>query len=182
MQIKSDHSFVDANGLVRSVYFHNWTFPTSNLNEMAHDMAIQFGSEPPLFTKPAGWIGPPATNATSTPLPPATGMQVTNAGVHSQALGRPPVSGITHVHNPLQAGQEYVVLRGVWLVFGCACVCFHSTHFHATHTNTHTHQGIGRHVVEHKQHSCRSTCIRQQPHHIIQHCPTRGTFPCGGGG
>lgn len=99
MQIKANHSFVDPNGLVRSVYFHNWTFPTSNLNEMAHDMAIQFGSEPPLFTKPPGWVGPPS--AGSTPPPPPQ-------SVHSAALGTPPAQEAVAMHNPLQAGQQYV--------------------------------------------------------------------------
>lgn len=95
MQIKANHSFVNTNGLVRSVYFHNWTFPTSNLNEMAHDMAIQFGSEPPLFTKPPGSAGP--VSAGSTPPPPP----------QSQAPATPPTQEAVAMHNPLQAGQQY---------------------------------------------------------------------------
>lgn len=57
MIIKPNHSFVSASGTVQSPYLkHHWTSSRSNLVDMAYDMAILFGQDPPLFQKPPGWL------------------------------------------------------------------------------------------------------------------------------
>ncbi|ACO61715.1 predicted protein [Micromonas commoda] len=59
MIIKPGHSCVDGSGLVRSPYGDRWSYPRSNLTELAGLLSEAFGSEPPLFAKPAGYVPPP---------------------------------------------------------------------------------------------------------------------------
>lgn len=56
MVIKPDHTFVDSSGAVHSPYLKNWDMNFSNLVDLAFDMGIQFGEEPPLFSKPPGML------------------------------------------------------------------------------------------------------------------------------
>ena len=55
MIIKPRHALVDASGIVNTAYLRNWQQPHSTLMIMCNDMSIQFGQDPPLFSKPPGW-------------------------------------------------------------------------------------------------------------------------------
>lgn len=59
MIVKIGHSFVDPSGLVRSPYLSHW-MPNSDLSSSCQEMAMLFGAEPPLYTKPAGYVAPPS--------------------------------------------------------------------------------------------------------------------------
>ena len=76
MIIKPGHSCVDGSGLVRSPYGDRWSYPRSNLTELAGLLSEAFGSEPPLFAKPAGYVPPPPRTSSPVrtqppPAPPA---------------------------------------------------------------------------------------------------------------
>ena len=58
MIIKPRHAFVDASGIVNTPYLRNWQQPHSTLMIMCNDISIQFGQDPPLFSKPPGWVPP----------------------------------------------------------------------------------------------------------------------------
>ena len=58
MIIKAGHSIVNASGFVNSPYVRNWSQPHSTLMIMCNDVSIQFGQDPPLFSKPPGWVPP----------------------------------------------------------------------------------------------------------------------------
>ena len=58
MIIKPRHAFVDASGVVSTPYLRNWSQPHSTLLIMCSDVSIQFGQDPPLFSKPPGWVPP----------------------------------------------------------------------------------------------------------------------------
>ncbi|KAK9861601.1 hypothetical protein WJX84_010622 [Apatococcus fuscideae] len=79
MIIKPRHSFVDPSGLAMTPYLRHWTYSQSNLCDMAHDTSIQFGQDPPLFSKPPGWTSspppqqPPRPSPTQHPPPPHMG-------------------------------------------------------------------------------------------------------------
>lgn len=71
MIIKPRHAFVDASGVVNSPYLRNWSQPHSTLMIMCNDVSIQFGQDPPLFSKPPGWVPPaPVQNQQSPQRPP----------------------------------------------------------------------------------------------------------------
>lgn len=63
MIIKPRHAFVDASGVVSSAYLRNWSQPHSTLMIMCNDVSIQFGQDPPLFSKPPGWVPPAPTQS-----------------------------------------------------------------------------------------------------------------------
>ncbi|KAI8546044.1 hypothetical protein RHMOL_Rhmol07G0085200 [Rhododendron molle] len=58
MVIKRPHSFVDPSGLVSVPYLSNWVYPSSNLVDLARDLARHFARDPPLYSR-----RPPAPNA-----------------------------------------------------------------------------------------------------------------------
>eukprot|EP00879_Flechtneria_rotunda_P001207 GHRR01001354.1.p1 GENE.GHRR01001354.1~~GHRR01001354.1.p1 ORF type:complete len:500 (+),score=179.45 GHRR01001354.1:389-1888(+) len=58
MIIKTGHSFVDASGLARSPCIAHWLHPSSDLSSTCQEMAMLFGAEPPLYTKPPGYVAP----------------------------------------------------------------------------------------------------------------------------
>jgi hypothetical protein len=58
MIVKIGHSFVDPSGLVHSPYLSHW-MPNSDLSSTCQEMAMLFGAEPPLYTKPANYVPPP---------------------------------------------------------------------------------------------------------------------------
>eukprot|EP00878_Enallax_costatus_P034739 GHUV01038567.1.p1 GENE.GHUV01038567.1~~GHUV01038567.1.p1 ORF type:complete len:217 (-),score=87.66 GHUV01038567.1:204-773(-) len=66
MIIKTGHSFVDASGLVHSPCINHWLYPTSDLSSTCQEMAMLFGAEPPLYSKPPGYE-PPLTTAAQGP-------------------------------------------------------------------------------------------------------------------
>ena len=71
MIIKPRHAFVDASGVVSSAYLRNWSQPHSTLMIMCNDVSIQFGQDPPLFSKPPGWVPPgPAQSHQQSPQRP----------------------------------------------------------------------------------------------------------------
>lgn len=71
MIIKPRHAFVDASGVVSSAYLRNWSQPHSTLMIMCNDVSIQFGQDPPLFSKPPGWVPPaPMQNHQQSPQRP----------------------------------------------------------------------------------------------------------------
>ncbi|KAL1542166.1 protein ELC-like [Salvia divinorum] len=51
MIIKRPHPFVSPNGVVSIPYIHSWLFPSSNLLELARNLAQFFASEPPLYSQ-----------------------------------------------------------------------------------------------------------------------------------
>lgn len=69
MIIKPRHSFVDPSGLAMTPYLRHWTYSQSNLCDMAHDTSIQFGQDPPLFSKPPGWTSSPPPQQPHRPSP-----------------------------------------------------------------------------------------------------------------
>ena len=103
MIIKPGHSCVDGSGLVRVPYGERWSYPRSNLTEMAGTLSEAFGAEPPLFAKPAGYVppSPPHTSSPSTaqrpghpPPPPGVGLNpgAANPGAARTPLYPPPPS------------------------------------------------------------------------------------------
>ncbi len=58
MIIKQNHSFVDPSGMVHTPCITNWLYPRSNLLDTVTEMSIIFGSETPLYSKPANYTGP----------------------------------------------------------------------------------------------------------------------------
>ncbi|BDA41500.1 Tumor susceptibility gene 101 protein [Coccomyxa sp. Obi] len=64
MIVKPQHSFVDPSGMVFSPYIRNWVNGRSNLVDMAQDTSMQFGQDPPLFSKPPNYF-PPAQPPTA---------------------------------------------------------------------------------------------------------------------
>lgn len=113
MIIKPNHSFVDPTGLVRSIYINNWQYPRSNLNEMAHDTAIQFGTEPPLFSKPPGWSGSHPAPTTATARPPEPQLPLSPPVQPSQSASADSAPTV-QVHNPLQQGQSQRPFGSIW--------------------------------------------------------------------
>ncbi|XP_031503503.1 protein ELC-like [Nymphaea colorata] len=51
MLIRPCHAHVDPSGLVSVPYMQSWTFPSSNLVDLARNMSLLFGRDPPLYTK-----------------------------------------------------------------------------------------------------------------------------------
>ncbi|XP_047980444.1 protein ELC-like [Salvia hispanica] len=51
MIIKRPHPFVSPNGVVSIPYLHSWLFPSSNLLELATNLAQFFASDPPLYSQ-----------------------------------------------------------------------------------------------------------------------------------
>jgi hypothetical protein len=58
MVIKQNHSFLDPSGMVHTPCITNWLYPRSNLLDTVTEMSIIFGSETPLYSKPANYTGP----------------------------------------------------------------------------------------------------------------------------
>lgn len=52
LKIKLHHPYVSSSGLVTVPYLQNWIYPTSNLVDLALDLSLTFGREPPLFSNP----------------------------------------------------------------------------------------------------------------------------------
>jgi ESCRT-I complex subunit TSG101 len=52
MVIKRSHKHVDASGMVTLPYLQGWTYPRSNLVDLARALSAVFGEDPPLYTKP----------------------------------------------------------------------------------------------------------------------------------
>lgn len=59
MIIKQGHPYVDPSGQVRTPSLTNWLYPSSDLSMMSQEMAMLFGVEPPLYSKPPGYVPPP---------------------------------------------------------------------------------------------------------------------------
>jgi hypothetical protein len=78
MIIRPGHPYVDASGLVRTPYLANWLHPSSDLSCMAQEMAMIFGTDPPLYSTPAE-PSPAAAAAAAYPPPgqayPGYGLQ-----------------------------------------------------------------------------------------------------------
>ncbi|KAG6418585.1 hypothetical protein SASPL_120789 [Salvia splendens] len=51
MIIKRPHPFVSPNGVVSIPYLHSWLFPSSNLLELARNLAHFFARDPPLYSQ-----------------------------------------------------------------------------------------------------------------------------------
>ncbi|KAL4433713.1 hypothetical protein ABPG75_000154 [Micractinium tetrahymenae] len=104
MVIKPRHTFVDASGLVNTLYITQWQYPASNLREMAQDMSMHFGEDPPLFSKPKNWGQPPPpspSRPTPTPAPAGYPHYGLSHGPGSTAAGPAAAADEFHVHNPL---------------------------------------------------------------------------------
>lgn len=85
MIIKPRHAFVDASGVVSSAYLRNWSQPHSTLMIMCNDVSIQFGQDPPLFSKPPGWVPPgPAQSHQQSPQRPVQQPSRAQAPVNQQ--------------------------------------------------------------------------------------------------
>lgn len=100
MIVKIGHSFVDPSGLVRSPYLGHW-MPNSDLSSTCQEMAMLFGAEPPLYTKPPGYVAPPTAG-----LP---GSGPSNSGPSSNpyaAYSQPQQQLPTQQQHPMAAQQQ----------------------------------------------------------------------------
>ncbi|KAJ7954564.1 protein ELC-like [Quillaja saponaria] len=51
MIIKRPHPFVNPSGLVSTPFLQNWVYPSSNLADLASNLSILFGRDPPLYSQ-----------------------------------------------------------------------------------------------------------------------------------
>ena len=51
MVIKRPHPHVNPSGLVSLPYLQNWIYPTSNLADLARNLSLVFGRDPPLYSQ-----------------------------------------------------------------------------------------------------------------------------------
>ncbi|GFR44116.1 hypothetical protein Agub_g5278, partial [Astrephomene gubernaculifera] len=63
-------NFVNPSGEVSTPLLREWLFPSSNLVDVVLEMSQVFGSEPPLYTRPAGYSSPSAAHTPAVTLPP----------------------------------------------------------------------------------------------------------------
>eukprot|EP00803_Ostreobium_quekettii_P002109 evm.model.scf_1113EXC.1 EVM.evm.TU.scf_1113EXC.1 scf_1113EXC:1500-6638(+) len=112
MIIKPGHTHVDPSGLVMTPYFQHWSPPRSNLVDMAYDMSITFGQEPPLFSKPPGWTPPPQSMSRlpgqGMQHPPGTFQAANPVGPRGPPAGYPypGTTGPPPASNPFQAAKD----------------------------------------------------------------------------
>ncbi|KDD72868.1 hypothetical protein H632_c2797p0, partial [Helicosporidium sp. ATCC 50920] len=70
MIIRPGHPAVSPSGRVSSAYLSAWSYPRSSLRDGLEDLAICFGENPPLYSKPAGWGGDGGAGVAGRPSPP----------------------------------------------------------------------------------------------------------------
>ncbi|CAN4118263.1 unnamed protein product [Withania somnifera] len=58
MVVKPSHPFVNPSGVVSIPYLQNWIYPSSNLVELARNLGVFFGRDPPLYTKTRPSLNP----------------------------------------------------------------------------------------------------------------------------
>lgn len=90
MQIKPGR-YVDPNGKINLPYLLNWRFPQSDLNGLLYVLTIQFGEEPPVFSKVSSTRHPtqqPTPTNAYTPDQSETSWSGSTAT--NQGLGHPP--------------------------------------------------------------------------------------------
>ncbi|CAL1377107.1 unnamed protein product [Linum trigynum] len=51
MIIKRPHAHVNPSGLVSVPYLQNWIYPSSNLQDLVHELSAVFGRDPPLYAQ-----------------------------------------------------------------------------------------------------------------------------------
>lgn len=76
MIIKPRHPYVDASGMVNSLYIQHWVYPRSNLVELVQSLSVLFGQDPPLYSRQA----PPVNAARPTPPHPPPFMNPIHTG------------------------------------------------------------------------------------------------------
>lgn len=94
MIIKPQHRYVDASGTVTVPYLQQWVFPRSNLLDLARNLSLVFGEDPPLYSRPPAAPqrgGEPA--ATSSP----------NAAAAAPSRTSSSQSSSIHAANPLHS-------------------------------------------------------------------------------
>ena len=99
MVIKTRHSFVDASGEVSTPYLRNWAQPHSTLMIMCNDVSIQFGQDPPLFSKPPGWVPPAPPQHHQSPQRPH--QQPSRAQSPAQQSAQTPQHHTFQAENPM---------------------------------------------------------------------------------
>ncbi|KAG2437077.1 hypothetical protein HYH02_011336 [Chlamydomonas schloesseri] len=82
-------AFVNPSGQVATPLLRNWLFPSSNLVDVVLEMSQVFGNEPPLYTKPAGYVAPPVA---ATGGPSSTGGHPTAQPPSGYPIPPPPQS------------------------------------------------------------------------------------------
>lgn len=97
MIIKPRHPFVDASGLVSTPYIRNWVSPHSTLMIMCNDISIQFGQDPPLFSKPSGWVPPAPPQRQQSPHQQPSPAQTSSAHQPAQS----PLHHTFQAENPM---------------------------------------------------------------------------------
>lgn len=77
MVVKAAHPFVNPSGVVSIPYLQNWIYPSSNLVELARNLSIFFGRDPPLYAKsrPSQSHPPPNTSFNRPAIPPSGSQQ-----------------------------------------------------------------------------------------------------------
>jgi hypothetical protein len=108
MIVKIGHSFVDPSGLVRSPYLGHW-MPNSDLSSACQEMAMLFGAEPPLYTKPPGYVAPPTAGLPGSG-PSSSGP---SSNPYAAAYGQPQQQHPTQQQHPMAAQQQQQLQAGI---------------------------------------------------------------------
>mmetsp|Transcript_7005 Transcript_7005/g.10567 ORF Transcript_7005/g.10567 Transcript_7005/m.10567 type:complete len:432 (+) Transcript_7005:102-1397(+) len=94
MMIKEGHRHVAADGMVYMPYLHSWRPHSHNLIDACQNMSSIFGSEPPVFAKPAGYRAPAPKAAAVRPTPPR----------YEDIAARPPAPAPAPAPTPVSGG------------------------------------------------------------------------------
>jgi UEV domain len=70
MVVASNHPFVEVNtGAVNTPSIVSWTFPRSNLTSCLTELSAEFGTQSPVYARPAGSTQPPQAQPAATLFP-----------------------------------------------------------------------------------------------------------------
>ncbi|CAN4092611.1 unnamed protein product [Withania somnifera] len=89
MVVKQAHPFVNPSGVVSIPYLQNWIYPSSNLVELARNLSVLFGRDPPLYAK----TRPPSN---PNPHPPPNTSFSSSVGLSADRPAIPPGGSQSH--------------------------------------------------------------------------------------
>jgi ESCRT-I complex subunit TSG101 len=96
MVIKRPHAHVNPSGLVSVPYLQNWIYPSSNLVELARDLSLFFGRDPPLYSQRRSNPNPnpnPSPSPSPSPSPNQSSQwECLERGLHAPSEGVPAVA------------------------------------------------------------------------------------------
>jgi ESCRT-I complex subunit TSG101 len=122
MVIKRPHAHVNPSGLVSVPYLQNWIYPSSNLVELARDLSLYFGRDPPLYSQRRSNPNP---NPNPSPSPsPSPSFSHPNGNASSVGYTRPPrvyppsPYGGVQAEDPAEVYKRNAVNRLVEVVHG----------------------------------------------------------------